>query len=96
MSSHIPTQHIVERAEPTQKNERDQGVFAPHGWSCELCFDHERGEPRADSLTAETRRFVDRRLDAAIDELRRLDPGHRFAVRLAIEGLREVREELGL
>lgn len=90
------TQDIVEGSRKPQKNETEQGISAPWGWCCDLCSDAKTDEPHVDSLTPATCRFVDRRLEAAIAELRRLDPQRRYAVRLAIDGLTEIREELGL
>ena len=69
-------------------------------WSCDLCVDPKTDEPFANSLTPETRRFVERRIAAAIAELKTrlmgVDPEHRHAVWLAITGLLEVIEELAL
>ena len=66
-------------------------------WSCDLCVDLKTGEPFVDSLTLETRRFANRRLNQAIAELK-TDVGldRRHAVWLAIEGLVEVIERLNL
>lgn len=89
-------QDIVQVGRASQKNEAQQGVLAPLGWCCDLCCDAQTDEPHVDSLTQATCRFVDRRLEAAIAELRRLDPQRRYAVRLAIDGLTEIRDELGL
>lgn len=96
MPNQLEAQDVVDRARSSQKNEVEQGVSAPFGWCCDLCSNAKTDEPHVDSLTPATRRFVDHRLEAAIDELRRLDPRHRYAVRLAIDGLTEIRDELGL
>lgn len=96
MPNSFETQHLVETARRSTKCAIDQGTAAPFGWCCNLCSDAQTDEPRVDLLRSATRRFVERRLEAAIDELRRLDPRHRYAVRLAIDGLTEIRDELGV
>lgn len=96
MLSLIETQDVVSYSDFVAKSGRNPRVLAPLGWCCGLCCDANTDEPHVDSLTPATRRFVDYRLEAAIDELRRLDPQHRYAVRLAIDGLTEIRDELGL
>lgn len=96
MTTPLETQDIVEASRSSQKNEAKQGGSAPWGWCCDLCSDAKTDEPRVDLLTPSTKRFVDRRLEVAIAELRRLDPRRRYAVRLAIDGLTEIRDELSL
>lgn len=89
------TQDLVEAAPPSSKYAVDQRVLAPFGWCCDFCSDAKTDEPCVDLLTDATRRFVSRRLEAAIDELRRLDPGRRTpAIAAAIVGLKEIRDEL--
>jgi hypothetical protein len=100
MSIRPETQPIVSESENPGNRLFYAGFGPADAWCCGLCMDHATGESLVDALTPETRRFVERRLSAAIAELktRQGDPDRdrRHAVWLAIDGLSEVIEELGL